>query len=269
MIQARELSEEVDLKWKAANRQLQNEVRDLRFLAETKDSKIRALDRELAKMRAKMEKALSKMYMPSQDEVVEGLAGDILERGEMNLMARVGGHQQEFELSHPVGTAGVDSSALEGAPRQALSSSEEARKWAEELTKADDRSNRFRHQLEEAQKRKEEVEDKLQLVEKQLYMREEEIKRLQKLYEGGQSLEVLSVKHTHELNEKTIGKLANQVDFLNKENHTLQQQVGLLRGDKTTLRTLDSYKTEIDNLLFENGSLRKDLAESSLLLKAY
>ena len=43
-------------------------------------------------MRAKMEKALSKMYMPSQDEVVEGLAGDILERGEMNLMARVGGH---------------------------------------------------------------------------------------------------------------------------------------------------------------------------------
>ncbi len=55
----------MDLKWKAANRQLQNEVRDLRFLAETKDSKIRALDRELAKMRAKMEKALSKIYMPS------------------------------------------------------------------------------------------------------------------------------------------------------------------------------------------------------------
>ena len=53
-------------------------------------------------------------------------------------------------------------------------------------------------------------------------MREEEIKRLQKMYEGGQSLEVLSVKHTHETNEKTIAKLANQVDFLNKENHTLQ-----------------------------------------------
>jgi hypothetical protein len=40
--------------------------------------KIQALDRELGKMRAKIEKALSKMYAPSQDEVVEGLAGDIL-----------------------------------------------------------------------------------------------------------------------------------------------------------------------------------------------
>jgi hypothetical protein len=52
-------------------------------------------------------------------------------------------------------------------------------------------------------------------------VREDEIKRLQKLYEGGQNLEVLSVRHTHETNEKTIGKLANQVDFLNKENHNL------------------------------------------------
>jgi DNA repair exonuclease SbcCD ATPase subunit len=102
IIQANEHSEEVDLKWKAANRQLQNESRDLRFLVESKDAKIRALDREIAKMRGKLEKTLAKMYMPSQDEVVEGLAGDILERGELNVMAKAGGHQQEFELNHPV-----------------------------------------------------------------------------------------------------------------------------------------------------------------------
>ena len=65
IIQAHEHSEEVDLKWKAANRQLQNESRDLRFLVESKDAKIRALDREIAKMRGKLEKTLSKMYMPS------------------------------------------------------------------------------------------------------------------------------------------------------------------------------------------------------------
>jgi hypothetical protein len=67
-------------------------VKDLRFLLDAKDSKIKALDKELGKMRAKLEKTLSKMYLPSQDEVVEGLAGDILDRGELNLMARVGGH---------------------------------------------------------------------------------------------------------------------------------------------------------------------------------
>lgn len=105
VIQSKEQSEAVDLKWKAANRQLQNEVRDMRFVIESKDSKIRALDRELAKMRGKLEKTLAKLYLPSQDEVLEGrlgLAGDILERGELNLMARVGGHQQEFELNNPV-----------------------------------------------------------------------------------------------------------------------------------------------------------------------
>lgn len=82
----------MDLKWKGTNRQLQNEVRDLRFLLEAKDAKVQALDRELAKLRAKLEKNLTKMYLPSQDEVIEGLAGDILDRGELNLMARVGGH---------------------------------------------------------------------------------------------------------------------------------------------------------------------------------
>ena len=65
----------------------------MKFLVEAKDAKLKALDRELAKMRTKLEKTLSKMYLPSQDEIVEGLAGDILDRGELNLMAKVGGHQ--------------------------------------------------------------------------------------------------------------------------------------------------------------------------------
>ena len=67
-------------------------MRDLRFLVESKDSKIKALDREIAKMRTKLEKTMSKMYLPSQDEVIEDLAGDILERGELNIMAKAGGH---------------------------------------------------------------------------------------------------------------------------------------------------------------------------------
>jgi hypothetical protein len=107
IITAREEKESVDLKWKAANRQLQNEVRDLRFLVESKDSKIKALDREIAKMRSKLEKTMSKMYLPSQDEVIEDLAGDILERGELNIMAKAGGHMQEFELSHAVNQGGA------------------------------------------------------------------------------------------------------------------------------------------------------------------
>jgi hypothetical protein len=71
----------------------------LRFLLEAKDAKVHALDRELAKMRSKMEKTLSKLYLPSQDEVIEGLNPGV-EGNDINLMARVGGHQQDYELSH-------------------------------------------------------------------------------------------------------------------------------------------------------------------------
>ena len=143
------------------------------------------------------------------------------------------------------------------------------KKWLDELAKADERGNRFRLQLEETQKKKVQVEERLQVLERQVQVREDEIKRLQKLYEGGQNLEVLSVRHTHETNEKTICKLANQVEFLNKENHNMHQQLLLYKGDKAALKTLDSYKADLDNLTFENQTLKKDLDDSSRLLKEY
>jgi hypothetical protein len=121
----------------------------LKFLVETKDAKIKALDREIAKMRGKLEKTLSKMYMPSQDEVVEGLAGDILERGELNVMAKAGGHQQEFELSHPVNNnlndmpdAGLVAAGMDEKVQG--NNIEANKKWLDELAKADERGNRFR-----------------------------------------------------------------------------------------------------------------------------
>ena len=78
-------------------------------------------------------------------------------------------------------------------------------------------------QLEEVKLKKREVEGRLEGYEKQITLRDEEIKRLHNLYEGGQNLEKLNVRYVHETNEKTIAKLQNQVDFLNKENHRLQQ----------------------------------------------
>ena len=129
-------------------------MRDLRFLVESKDSKIKALDREIAKMRTKLEKTMSKMYLPSQDEVIEDLAGDILERGELNIMAKAGGHMQEFELSQAM-NQGMGNDISEGGflsheDGEAVKrgNAESNKKWHEELAKADERANRFRLQLE-------------------------------------------------------------------------------------------------------------------------
>lgn len=90
------------------------------------------------------------------------------------------------------------------------------------MTKADDRASHFQQQYLQENKKRREVEETLTALERQLTTRDEEIKRLHNLYEGGQNLEKLNVRFVHENNAKTIAKLENQLDFLNKENHRLQ-----------------------------------------------
>jgi hypothetical protein len=61
-------------------------------------------------MKGKYEKILAKTYMSGQDEVIEGLAPNILERGETNVMIR--GHQQDFQMSHTLQKYNNDISEL-------------------------------------------------------------------------------------------------------------------------------------------------------------
>lgn len=72
------------------------------------------------------------------------------------------------------------------------------------------------------------------------------------MYEGTQNLEKLNMKYLQDVNEQTIGKLQNQVDFVNKENHRLQTQVDFLRGDKQVVDQIDELKKEVADLAFEN-----------------
>jgi len=56
---------------------------------------------------------------------------------------------------------------------------------------------------------------------KSIEARDNEILRLSGLYQGGQNMEQLSMKYQQDVNEKTVTKLQNQIDFLNKENHRI------------------------------------------------
>jgi uncharacterized protein YeeX (DUF496 family) len=66
-----------------------------------------------------------------------------------------------------------------------------------------------------------------------------------------------------------VTKLQNQVDFLNKENHRIQTQLDFFTRDKTVTDQIDQYRREIDDLAFENQTLRKDLRELTKTLKDY
>lgn len=79
----------MELKWKSSMRQLQNECQDLRFLVDQKDLRISKGETELTKLKTKMDKVLTKIYMPSSDEVIDGLATDISEKN-TNVMRGAG-----------------------------------------------------------------------------------------------------------------------------------------------------------------------------------
>ena len=61
-------------------------------------------------MKGKYEKILSKMYMSDQDEVIEGLAPNINEKGEMNILMQ--GKHQDFQMSSPLRKYNNDISEL-------------------------------------------------------------------------------------------------------------------------------------------------------------
>jgi hypothetical protein len=67
--------------------------------------------------------------------------------------------------------------------------------WADDIRKSDERCEFFRHQCDDIKKSKKDVEQRLAETEKQVIVREEEIKRLHALYEGGQNLEKLNLKY--------------------------------------------------------------------------
>ena len=113
------------------------------------------------------------------------------------------------------------------------------------------------------------IEDKVKELTKSIEVRDNEILRLSSLYTGGQNMEKLGMKYQQDLNEKTVTKLQNQVDFLNKENHRIQTQLDFFTKDKSVTDHLDQQKKEIDELSFENQTLRKDLRELTSTLKDF
>lgn len=61
---------------KAKSIQSQQEKADMQFLSLQKDLKIQQLDKMVAEMQVKLEKALTKVYNPSANDIVKGLRKD-------------------------------------------------------------------------------------------------------------------------------------------------------------------------------------------------
>ena len=77
------------------------------------------------------------------------------------------------------------------------------------------------------------------------------------------------MQYNQDMNSKIVQKLNSQIDFVNKENHRLQTQLDLFVKDKSVIDYIEKYRQNIDDLTFENQTLRKDLRELTNVLKDY
>jgi chromosome segregation ATPase len=77
------------------------------------------------------------------------------------------------------------------------------------------------------------------------------------------------MQYNQDMNSKIVQKLNSQIDFVNKENHRLQTQLDLFVKDKSVIDHIEKYRQNIDDLTFENQTLRKDLRELTNVLKDY
>jgi hypothetical protein len=94
LIQQKEALDSVELKWKSSMRSVQNEAQDLVYLNSQKDIKLKEADNELLKMKSKLNKVLSKLYMPGQDQVLGGMNSVGLPHNVIR------GAQQVMEMNH-------------------------------------------------------------------------------------------------------------------------------------------------------------------------
>ena len=74
IIDVKEQRDTNELKWKNALRQLQEENKDIKFLLDTKDQRLRKLEQECTRLKSQMQKTIEKIYAPSQDQIVDGLS---------------------------------------------------------------------------------------------------------------------------------------------------------------------------------------------------
>ena len=232
---------------------------------------------ENAKLRQKLERVMEKLYLPSQDQIVGGLTST----GQVHNVLR--GSQQQFEVSqtlqrhnnyNTMGGMGEDEGEdMESNRNQSPGSRRYAslrdQEWAQELRRSDERCQEIRIKYEGLVQAHIGLEEKVKKLENGIEARDNEILRLGGLYQGGQNLEKLNLKFHQESNEKIVQKLQNQVEFLNKENHRIQTQLDLFTGDRTAVDQLDELRKELDDMAFENQTLRKDLRQLTSTLKDY
>jgi hypothetical protein len=98
-----------------------------------------------------------------------------------------------------------------------------------QICAADERVQIITKELALYRQFKDEAEARIKELELMVIQRDKEISRLNTLYMGADNLDKMNIDFIEKENSETISKLNSQLDYINKENNKLHQQIANLR----------------------------------------
>ena len=126
------------------------------------------MNRVVADMQSRLEKVLHKVYNPQAQDIVKGLRKDAGQQD--NIVTK----RQEIQLSHVMQQ--IDNNSQNIDPNRGDISQQSI--WAEELRRADERAGKFRVELADSERRRQELQEQIKDSERRLTARDQEIARL-------------------------------------------------------------------------------------------
>jgi len=240
-----------ETKWNNTFRSLQDDKTDLKHVIHLKDVNVSKLQEEIFTLRKKLQILIKKHYLGP------GKGLDNVPPEYRNFVAE-GGKSAKFDLSKPLNDESPEA--------------EDFKNWQDNSKRADDKVNNLKDELKESVNIQAELAEKIRHMENQLNNRDREIKRLQaRIDVGDLSLEKISTEYALKTNSENINKLNSQIDYLTKENTSLETT---LKGLKTELsrtehlRTLNSRLEEsVKNLTQKQEELTQTIKNKDRVLE--
>jgi chromosome segregation ATPase len=236
-------------------RKLEAEKEEAKFLLSQKDIHIRNIENESEGLRKKLNEVLNKVYgtenfvhsttysqnpkmgLPNAEKILKN------KNATMNII----GKKNEIDM-----TKGLDPSSTyenlmnnvsnkKNLIQEMSSTGVNKEEWANDLKIADERAQKFRDEIRRLEEEKKEMDNKILFLERQIQNRDIEIRRVQNTYLNTDNIEELKIRYQTDNMKLTVEKLNSQIDFLNKENHKLQETVSFhnSRCKEDEVRKLD------------------------------
>jgi len=271
IIKIREEFERNEISLSTSISKLNKEKQEMRFLIIQKDSHNKKIENELENLRKRLNEITEKIYgdsIKSKKRIINNsvaiakIQNDNIINNDfyINSNSNIIGKKQEMLM--PRGLLDDPSDFEFPSDVRKIFKEIEANKeqWACDIKACDERAGKFRDEIKKLVEDNKNLIAKVEFLERQKGLREQEIKRISANYSTTDNIEEIKVKYNAEQLKKQVEKLNAQIDFLNKENHK-NADIAKLHYSKCNLEEQKKNEKIVKNLKLENEKLKKEISE--------